>query len=246
MIENKNFIQFKRLLDENVLNLFTKNCFNFSLKNTLLEKEYEKLENILGYKFKKIKFSKQTHSNNIKVVTKDNIDDSFEDIDGIITNLKEVALVTMVADCQGILIYDKKNKVIGNVHSGWRGTLNKIIVNALDTMKSTYNTNFSDLLVCICPSILECCFEVGKEVVFEFKNNFKNIDKYIKLGEVKEGKQKYYIDTVSINRKVLLDLGVKEDNIICSNICTKCNSDKYHSYRANKNCGRNIALICIR
>ncbi|MBR2712542.1 MAG: peptidoglycan editing factor PgeF [Bacilli bacterium] len=246
MIEHDSYIEFKRLLDENILNLFSNNNFDFSINNDFLEKEYEKLEKIIGYKFKYIKYSRQTHSTNIKVITKDNLGENLEDIDGIITNVPGVALVTMVADCQGILIYDKKNKVIGNVHSGWRGTLNKIIKNAIKTMIETFNSDPKDLIMCICPSILECCFEVDEEVALEFKNNFDNIEEFIKLGEVKEGKQKYYIDTVGINKKVLTDLGVKEDNIICSNICTKCNSSKYHSYRANKLCGRNIALICIK
>ena len=80
-----------------------------------------------------------------------------------------------------------------------------------------------------------------------FRKEFNNIEDTISLGEVKEGKQKYYIDTVEINKKELKDLGVLEENIITSNICTKCSSDKYHSYRAHgMDSGRNVSLIVMK
>ena len=84
------------------------------------------------------------------------------------------------------------------------------------------------------------------DVVSSFKNNFENIDEYITLGKIKDNKQKYYIDTIGINKMELLSLGVLEKNIFIAEICTKCNNDKFHSYRADgKESGRNIALICI-
>ena len=249
MIENEKYIQFEKLLEYNdIVHLSTKRPFDFS-KNVELDKineQYQEIKDILKCDFTAIK-PNQTHTNVVKVVTEDNKNDKFLNTDGLITNLKGIALLISTADCQGIILYDPVKKVIGCVHSGWKGTLNKIIKNTILLMKEKFNSNPSDVIACITPSILKCCFEVDYEVVEMFKNNFDNIDGFIFKGEIKENKQKYYIDTVSINKQLLQELGLYEENIICSNICTKCNHSKYHSYRYDHDLsGRNISLICLK
>jgi YfiH family protein len=205
------------------------------------------LQGISDYKFKKIISPRQTHTNNVVDITLDNLDSELNDVDGIITKLKGVALTIATADCQSIILYDKKNKVIGNIHSGWKSTLNKIIVNAVNLMRNNYGSNVKDIIVCIGPSIMGCCFEVDKDVVDMFTSNFDDIDEFIRLGEIKEGKQKYYIDTVGINKRELCNLGILEENIYLSNVCTKCSSDAYYSYRVHgQDSGRNVTLISMK
>lgn len=236
---------------DNVIHLFTKKNFDFN-SNTInvdiINNNYKEIENDFNYKFKCIKKSIQVHSNNVKVLTNDNINEEFNDNDGIITNLKGVALVTYVADCQAILLYDPVNKVIGNIHSGWRGTLNSIISVALNLMKDNFNSKYEDIRVYINPSILECCFEVDRDVMELFKDKFNYINNFISFRNNNE--YKYYIDTVKINVEVMKKLGIKKEHIFCSNVCTKCNNDIYHSYRDYKSkkieSGRNIALICLK
>lgn len=205
------------------------------------------LQSMSDYQFKKIISPRQTHTNNVVVIDEENIDSELQDVDGVITRLKGVALTIATADCQSIILYDKKNEVIGNIHSGWKGTLNKILGNAIKLMIEEYFSNVEDIIVCIGPSILECCFEVDKDVVDMFLNNFNDIDEFIKLGDIKEDKQKYYIDTIGINKKELINLGVLEGNIYLSNICTKCSSDDYYSYRVHgQDSGRNVTLVCMK
>lgn len=205
------------------------------------------LQSMSDYQFKKIISPRQTHTNNVVVIDEENIDNELQDVDGVITSLKGVALTIATADCQSIILYDKKNEVIGNIHSGWKGTLNKILGNAIKLMIEEYSSNVEDIIVCIGPSILECCFEVDKDVVDMFLNNFNDIDEFIKLGDIKEDKQKYYIDTIGINKKELINLGVLEGNVYLSNICTKCSSDDYYSYRAHgQDSGRNVTLVCMK
>ena len=250
MKENEKCIQFEKLNNNNeIIHLFTKRPFNFSKLTSTdkIKKDYQEIEQFFNYNFLKIKKPIQTHTNVVKIVTNDNLDDEFLDVDGLITNLKGVALLTSLADCQGILLYDAQKKVIGNIHSGWKGTLNKIIKNAIEIMQDNFNCNPKNIEAYICPSILKCCFEVDEDVVSMFKNNFDDIDEYIFIGEIKDNKQKYYIDTVSINVKEMEKLGLLKENIYCSNICTKCHADKYHSYRNDHDqSGRNIALICLK
>ena len=86
-----------------------------------------------------------------------------------------------------------------------------------------------------------------KDLFYNKYKNLKNIDEIIKLGDKKENKQKYYIDTVKINIELLKNIGLKEKNIIDSNICTMCHSKEFHSYRADgKSFGVNGAIIAIK
>ena len=74
-----------------------------------------------------------------------------------------------------------------------------------------------------------------------------NDSNIISNGQIKDGKQKYYVDTVLANINMMRDLGLKNENIIDSKICTVCNSDKMHSYRVDKDfAGRNTAIIAIK
>ena len=118
-------------------------------------------------------------------------------------------------------------------------------------MVTEYQSNPEDIICCICPSIRQCCFEVDEDVKDLFYNKYKelkNIDEIIKLGGTKkEDKQKYYIDTVKINIELLKNIGLKEENIIDSNICTMCHSKEFHSYRTDgKDFGVNGAIIAIK
>ena len=244
---NNNLITFDKLNEQNIINCFTLKPYNFKdyQNNSIKDEQFDKIFNELNVNIKAIKKPNQTHTNIVKVLDENNLDDSFLNTDGLTTNLKNVALVTTLADCQGILLYDKEKEVIGNIHSGWKGTLNRIVENAINLMIETYNCNPMNIQAFITPSILKCCFEVDKEVVDMFKNNFNNIDDLITLGQIKDNKQKYYIDTVEINKRVLMNLGLKEENINTPTICSKCN-DNIHSYRREgNNSGRNIALICM-
>ena len=88
---------------------------------------------------------------------------------------------------------------------------------------------------------------MDEDVKALFLENYNNIEDDIYVGEIKDNKQKYYIDTLSINKKNLLELGLLEKNIEIAGICTKCNSNILHSYRSEKeNSGRNIALISMK
>ncbi|MBR6113138.1 MAG: peptidoglycan editing factor PgeF [Bacilli bacterium] len=244
MNENKRFITFNKLNEfDDLIHFYTKRPFN--LNESKLEEEYKTLEDMASYKFDKIYLSKQTHSANIC-----SIDDDtpliLDNIDGFVTNKRGVAILTKSADCQSILLYDPVNKVIGNVHSGWKGTLAKIITNAINIMICEYNCNPKNIIACICPSILKCCFEVDEDLIEGFKMVHDNIDDLITKGDIINGKQKYYLDTVTINKREMIKLGLLEENIVLSNICTKCNSDIFNSYRAEHNSCRNVALIGLK
>lgn len=152
------------------------------------------------------------------------------------------------ADCTPIFLYDKEKNIIGNIHSGWQGTLNKIIKQAIIELKNNYKCNPKDIICAIGPTIRKCHFEVDEDVEEKFVKAFENYKKEEFIEEkIIHGKKKYNIDTVYLNKKMMLEMGIKDENIIDSKICTVDCKNLFHSYRAeNEMAGRATAIICLK
>ena len=253
------YIQFRKLLEySNVLT----HCFtlrkldfssfdNYEKNKEKVENSYQKICKELNIEYSHLCRPKQTHTDIVRTIEEGDegiFKDKFNDVDGLVTNKKHKALVFCFADCTPLLFFDPEKKVIANVHSGWRGTLQMIGKNAVEKMVKDYDCSPKDIICCIGPTIRQCHFEVEKDVKDLFYNQFKDkidIDKYIASSKEKQGK--YYIDTVQINKQVLLNIGLKDENIIDSKICSVCNEDKIHSYRAHGNeSGRNITVMELK
>ncbi len=172
--------------------------------------------------------------------------ENFIDIDGLVTDKKDRILSLTFADCTPLYLFDKDKKVIGNIHSGWQGTVKKIAKNAIKFMKEKYSCNPKDIICIIGPTISKCHFEVQKDVRDIFYNTFNYMASINSIIEYNEKTKSYFIDTVEINKNLLLEEGLLEENIIDSGICTVCNSNIIHSYRKEgKEAGRNTALISL-
>ena len=169
----------------------------------------------------------------------------FKDTDGLVMAKHGVTLCTKVADCISLLMYDPVHHAIGNIHSGWRGTVQKIALNGVRKMVEEYDTKPADLICVICPSIRQDHFEVGDDVYGQFKDNFPQI-----IDEVTIRKdEKYYIDSVRCNTWMLERAGVKAEKIIDCGLCTVCHSDLINSYRGNikeEKHYRNLAMIWLK
>ena len=249
--EDMEYIQFKKLLKYGVKHAYTLKGENldFSHDSTQEKNSYARLAEAL--EMDKTKFVKpiQTHTSVVKCIDKVMESQDLQDVDGLITNQKDVILTTKNADCILFLFYDPVKKVIANVHSGWRGTFQKIAEKAVVKMINSYGCKSEDILCFICPSIRKCHFEVSLDVKELCANIFKftgRTEHFIELGRIVDGDQKYNIDTVAINRILLLELGIKEKNIIDCNLCSVCNGDKIESVRVDgDNAGRGTAIIVL-
>lgn len=208
-------------------------------------KNYEILCGAENIDTKNLVLSAQTHTNNVKIVSKEHCGTgitkpSFCDVDGLITNNRQVALVTQYADCTPLVFCDPVKKVIATAHAGWRGTVKEIGKVTVEKMHSHFGCNARDIVAGIGPSIGKCCYEVDDPVYNEFKKleylDFKNIFTSKSGG-------KYMLDLVEANKQILVSAGILPENIDCSDICTCCNCDTLHSHRASKGQRGNLALI---
>lgn len=167
----------------------------------------------------------QKHTGNVHLLESD-----FKPVtaDAVITSRKNVLIGVMVADCVPILLYDRNKKVIGAVHAGWKGTSTQILKKTIKTMHKKFHCSSKDILIAIGPSIRQCCYSVGNEVITAVQKSTGEGDYYQK----QDGQ--YFIDLSSANKVQALSLGVPGQNIWQSEECTFCNPDKFHSYRYSR------------
>lgn len=251
------YLQFRELLKyEDILT----HCFtlkpldfgdnsNYEEKKDVVDKNYKAICNELNIDYKNIVRPYQTHTNNVKEVG-ENLGiflQENKEIDGLITNKRNKVLSLTFADCTPIYLFDPLKRAIGNIHSGWQGTVKKIAKKAVEKMTGVYGSNPKDIICVIGPTIRKCHFEVEDDVKDIFLKEFRTMENIITKGEIKQSKQKYYIDTVTINKNMLMEMGINEENIIDCGICSVCNFDLIHSYRKDgKSAGRNTAMIMLK
>ena len=219
---------------------------NDSEKN--VKSNYRIVADALGLDYNKLVLSNQVHDNKIFVVGEKDagkglaLESDIIGYDGLITNCIGVPLVTFFADCVPVLMLDPENKAIAAIHSGWKSTVRNISYEAVKLMQSEYGTKPETLKVAIGPSLCQQCFEISSDVYNEFVNTFSFIDMFSKkVGD------KYYVSLQQIIKKVLVVANVKEENILISDICTKCNNDVFFSYRGdNQKTGSLAAFMMLK
>ena len=259
------YLQFKRLLEYKDIinhayslgkevNFRTARANKQSLPKDEYDKaisDYKNLCDSINTNYINLVKTNQEHTDNVQIVDKKiNMDspdfnlEQYNATDGLVTNKKNLILSTTNADCILLLFFDPVNKVIANVHSGWKGTLQEISLVTVNKMKEDFNSKMEDIICCICPSIRKCHFEVDKEVRDLFFDKFSNLKEIDSIIEENKEKNKWYIDTVLINKVILKEAGLKEENIIDSGICSVCNSDLIHSFRVEKE-GYGLATALI-
>lgn len=147
--------------------------------------------------------------------------------DALWSSEKGVTLGIKVADCLPVSLIDAEHGVIANVHSGWRGAVQRIVAAALDAAPLDPASTSAYLG----PSIRACCFEVGEEVAAQFEERF-----------VERSRAKPHVDLIAFTIDLLRSHGIT--NISDSELCTRCEGSRFHSYRrdgAGK--GRNLVLV---
>lgn len=211
---------------------------------------YKRLFSAVNLDYKKAVLSHQTHTDNIKIIGKEDIgkgivkERDYADIDGLVTDIKGVTLVTQFADCVPLLFYDGENGVVAASHAGWRGTVMEIGAKTVKKMCDEFGSDPKNIQAAIGPSIGVCCYEVDDTVADKIKEiEYLNFDSIL----FPKGNGKYQLNLQETNRQILLNCGIKDINICVSDLCTCCHSEYFHSHRATGgNRGNLAALIALK
>ena len=147
-------------------------------KRKNISKNLEYVSKKMYVKKKRLILMHQTHSNKVIEINKKNLDKNINS-DAMITTYKKVALGVLTADCVPILVYDKRNKIIGCIHAGWRGALSGIIKKTIIKIKRK-NSRY-DIFASVGPCISIKSYEVDLNFYKKFLAKAKKNEKYFKI-----------------------------------------------------------------
>lgn len=203
----------------------------------------------LGIGPERIVCGRQVHSTNIAQVGRTEMGRGFldaaqalPDTDGLVTNERGIALMTLYADCVPVLFYEPVQRVIAVCHCGWRGTVGRMAAKMVRCMVEAYGCKAEAICAAIGPSISKAAYEVETPVLEQFYQAFDFADQLIEPVDEAHGK----VDLWEANRLQLLEVGLQSEHIDVSGLCTFQNHQHFFSHRAGQgNTGRNGALLMM-
>jgi YfiH family protein len=209
---------------------------------------------------------KQIHSSSVLTVGEHELAPSCQG-DGLMTNQPGILLAIQTADCIPVLVADVRKKAVAAFHAGWRGTVKRIVESGVGKMRVAFRSRPEDLVAAIGPGIAACCYAVGEDVRTEFGSQFSYAaDLFHEVSDSDPVRQKYpmlfltarapghsnlgpslHLDLMEANRRQLLDAGLRAESIIVVGDCTRCQSNRYFSYRTEQGfTGRMLSVVGIR
>lgn len=212
---------------------------------------YRRMAAALGVDEKRMVLSHQTHTTNVRKITEDDAgkgivrERDYTDVDGLITDVPGITLVTFYADCVPLYLVDPVHRAIGLSHSGWRGTVKRMGKVTIEAMNREYGSRPEELIACIGPSICQDCYEVGEEVAEHFREAFGE-ELWQELLEDR-GNGKYQLDLWRANEIIFLEAGIRSEHMQVTDICTHCNPENLFSHRTCGNERGNLAaFLCLK
>ena len=185
----------------------------------------------------------QIHSNRVIYFENENSIKNKLDGDAIVTKIQNVAICILTADCAPILLYDHSKKIIGCIHSGWKGALNGVIENTVKKFKEL-NSNTNNLVAVVGPCIGQKSYEVKIDFFEKFLAKKPKYEEFFK----KKSNEKYAFDLRGFINKQMSDLNIK--NIENIEMDTFIEKDFFYSYRRSclnkeEDYGRCISVILM-
>ena len=196
---------------------------------------YRRMATALNMRVEDMVLSDQTHTTNVRVITEEDRGkgilkpQDYSDVDGMITNVPGIVLVTSYADCVPLYFVDPVRKAIGLSHSGWKGTVGHIGQKTVWKMHEVYGSEPKDIVAAIGPSICQSCYEVSDDVAEAFRANFTADEAADIL--LDKGNGKYQLDLWKANWYVLTDAGLLPEHLSVTDLCTACHPDLLWSHR---------------
>ena len=177
--------------------------------------------------------SHQTHESRVKRVTKEDsgkglvVPRDYQRIDGLITNEPGIPLMTFHADCVPVFFVDPVNVAVGLAHAGWRGTADGLLQQMIHAMQRSFGSKPQNLLAAMGPSIRACCFWVQNDVKTIITKKLRLDHSFFQV----VNQRQWSLSLQAVNRQIMLEAGIPEENIIDARLCTCCNKEIYFSHR---------------
>jgi YfiH family protein len=155
---------------------------------------------------------------------------------------EDVAPSIRTADCVPVLVADRRGRAAAVVHAGWRGTAAGITIVALQHLAEA-GVEPGNTVVALGPSIGQCCYEVGRDVVeavASASGGEASAMTVTRGGGI-------YLDLHEALGLQLTGTGIPAASIHRAPWCTSCRGDLFYSYRREgAAAGRQMASIAFK
>ncbi|MCX5742907.1 MAG: peptidoglycan editing factor PgeF [Proteobacteria bacterium] len=188
-----------------------------------VETNRRRLATFAGFPYEQLQVTRHVHGTHVWTVGEPLADDA--EFDGLVCDRPGPVLGAFAADCVPIVFADPVARVIGAAHAGWRGTVNGVARNVVARMIE-HGASAAQIRIALGPSIGPCCFEVGDEVVAEFRAAFGEV-----AGLVVPGPMKQHVDLRVALRAQLEAIGIAPAHLDSAPPCTRCEAERFFSYR---------------
>ena len=194
-----------------------------------VRRNVEILARALGFDTAHLVTTRQTHSDIVRVVTKQDhvsiFHRDYPECDAVVTNDPGTALMIYTADCTPMLFYDPVTGAVGAAHAGWRGTASAIGAKTVAAMAASFGCRPEDIRAAIGPNIGQCHFETDADVPQARRDAFgPEVEQFILAKD-----NKFYVNLKEVNALILRRCGVRHIEI--SDACTMCQPDRFWSHR---------------
>lgn len=212
-----------------------------------VSENYRRIAQAIGVRVEQMVASHQTHTTNMRRVEREDAgkgvvrEKDYTDVDGLVTNVPGICLVTFYADCVPLFFVDPVRRVIASSHSGWRGTAGRMGKVTIETMQREYGCRPEDIFAAVGPSICQDCYEVSEDVIDRFRSEFAEEEWPDLFYEKPNGK--YQLNLWRANERILLDAGILPGHLAVNNLCTCCNPELLFSHRASRGKRGNLAAF---
>ena len=193
---------------------------------------------------KSVFFPNQQHTNNVVFIDKKTDLDEVKHMpaDAVVTNIDDIGVGILTADCSPILAYERESGFILAIHAGWKGALAGVCENALNSL-ADLGVNITNFSVAIGPTISSNRYEVKIDFVEVFIKADQNYEKFF----IKKD-DNYFFDLTSFIQSRFNLFGVYD--IVNLGLCTYenpglffSNRRAYHEYESDF--GRMASIISL-
>ena len=215
------------------------NCGRGSKDNKKnIQKNLKFVAKIMAVERAKLILMHQTHSNKVVEITRKNYKKIIM-ADAMITQMRNLAIGVVTADCVPIIFCDNKSQVVGCIHAGWKGAFTGIIEN---TFKKVKRLNLKNKIYA---SVGPCIGNKSYEVDTKFYKMFVSKSWKYKIYFKEKNKTKKLFNLRKFVTDKLLKLGIKVDQVNKDTFSEKSN---FFSYRRSfklkqKDYGRCISTV---
>jgi polyphenol oxidase len=204
-----------------------------------IRENYRRLMEAAGLAGRPLRRAHQVHGAKVIWASAAEVPENDPKADAVLTDDPGCAVSVRTADCLPILLASADGKIVGAVHAGWRGIVAGVASAAVEAMR---RRGCGRLLAAIGPGIGPQAFEIGPEVVEEFRRVFGQ-GAPIRPG----GDGRGLLDAGGAVLMQLVRAGMDESDIDTTDRCTFRDADEFFSHRREHGVtGRMAAVIAPR